>query len=237
MPEPTEKRINPWSVWALIAIMVGAVPVTYAWLKRLDAEAKDGRPPQMRPIARIATMNAAGEDVLLFDSDGKLSLVGYCYFGDEIEAKRVCDRLAKMGEPFVGEPRVRLVVFSMAPDLDTADVISSFREKHGYTGDQWVFVRGERQPIRDYMNKQFRYPGREKPDEYRETDTDLYARELRVTLVEGKAAKRGTGFVRGIYWEGIADGEVRNDSVSERAIRFLLDEADGADKDSGGEKS
>jgi cytochrome oxidase Cu insertion factor (SCO1/SenC/PrrC family) len=226
MSTSSERRINPWSVWALIAIMVGAVPVTYAWLKRLEDESGVGRPPQLRPVSRpLATVNDRGEDVKLFTSDGKLSLVGYCYFGDEAEAKRVCDRLEAMGEPFRDEPRVQLVAVSMAPDLDTPERVMRFREQHGYLGDRWVFVLGERQAMRDYMNKQFRYPGHEKPDEFRETETDLYARELRITLVEGKAAKRGTAFIRGVYWEGIAEGEVRNDSVSEASVRYLLEEA------------
>ena len=75
------------------------------------------------------------------------------------------------------------------------------------------------------MNKIFRYPGHVKPEKERKTQTDLYARELRVTLVHGGDDEQ-EAFIRGIYWQGRAKGEVRNDKVSKDHIRYLLNKLD-----------
>ena len=73
------------------------------------------------------------------------------------------------------------------------------------------------------MNKNFRYPGHEKPEEYRQTETDLYARELRISLVY-QSDNDEEAFIRGVYWEGINKGEVKNDSSLKDDIRYLANE-------------
>ena len=110
----------------------------------------------------------------------------------------------------------------MAPELDSSENLFKFAEKNGFTSDDWIFVTGDRDRIRTYMNKFFRYPGHEKPDEYRETETDLYARELRISLVY-QGASDEEAFIRGVYWEGIRKGEVKNDKSSVDDISYLVE--------------
>jgi len=221
MPESSRQRINPWSVWALIAIMLGGLLVYYNWLRTIEGQTVEGRPPFLRPIkAALETSDRTGESVRLFSSrDGKIYLVGYAYFGDEVEAVAVCKRLQAMRSAVGDDKRVELVLVSMAPDRDSPKVLEAFASKHGFEGDYWRFVGGDRH----YMNKFFRYPGHEKPDNYRETETDLYARELRISLVDAFTGERDQAFVRGVYWEGKPEGELRNDSRIEKDIRYLLD--------------
>ncbi|MEC8905872.1 MAG: hypothetical protein VX407_01930, partial [Verrucomicrobiota bacterium] len=52
-------------------------------------------------------------------------------------------------------------------------------------------------------------------------DFDLYARELRISLVH-KGINDDNAFIRGVYWEGIRKGEVRNDKTSEKDMRFII---------------
>ena len=73
------------------------------------------------------------------------------------------------------------------------------------------------------MNKFFRYPGHQKPDEYRETETDLYARELRISLVF-QSDDDEEAFIRGVYWEGIRKGEVKNDSNVKGDVMYLVNQ-------------
>ena len=95
-----------------------------------------------------------------------------------------------------------------------------FANDNGYTSEDWIFVTGDRDRIRTYMNKFFRYPGHQKPDEYRETETDLYARELRISLVF-QSDDDDEAFIRGVYWEGIRKGEVKNDKTLTDDIIYL----------------
>lgn len=221
MSEPSRTKINPWSVWALILIMVGGILVYYSWMRTVNRQLGDGKPPMLRPVDRFRADGHDGEKVELFESENLLYLVGYFYAGDEVEAIGVCRRMQAIRDVFAEESRFSLIGFSMDSERDSAEVLNSFAQKHGFTSHEWVFVTGNRDRIRKFMNKFFRYPGHQKPDKYRETDTDLYARELRVSLVyKGEGDDRA--FIRRVYWEGIARGEVRNVSTSEQDIRYLI---------------
>ncbi len=223
MSDKVRSRINPWSVWVLIAVMFGGIVITFSWLETLKRQFTEGKPPEIRPVERLRSDDHRGRQAELFNRDGLLYLVGYFYAGDEVEALAVCRRMEAMRAPFAGQQRVRLVAVSMAPDLDTPAILNSFAQKHGYTGEEWTFLSGNRERMRKYMNKTFRYPGHEKPDRERKSETDLYARELRITLVDGGKGEK-EAFIRGIYWQGKAEGEVRNDGTAESHIRHLLEE-------------
>ena len=218
-------RINPWSIWVLIAVMLGGILITFKWLRTLERQFDEGKPPEVRPVERLRSDDQSGKLVELFNRDGLLYLVGYFYAGDEAEALAVCRRMQAMRTPFAAEPGIKLVGVSMAPDLDTPKILNSFAQKHGYTGEEWIFISGNRERMRKYMNKTFRYPGHAKPDKERKGATDLYARELRITLVHGGSEEQ-EAFIRGIYWQGIAKGEVRNDKASEEHIRYILGKTD-----------
>ncbi|MCP4849121.1 MAG: hypothetical protein GY899_14360 [Verrucomicrobiaceae bacterium] len=221
MPEKVRPRINPWSIWVLIAVMCGGILITFSWLRTLERQFSEGKPPEVRPVERLRSDDHRGRQAEMFNGDGLLYLVGYFYAGDEVEALAVCRRMQAMRAPFAGEPGIKLVGVSMAPDLDTPEFLNRFAQKHGYTGEEWIFLSGNRERMRKYMNKTFRYPGHVKPDKERKSETDLYARELRVTLVHG-GSEEEEAFIRGIYWEGRAKGEVRNDKMAESHIRYLL---------------
>ena len=213
-------KINPWTVWALIFIMLMGILVYYSWLKTVQRQYVDGKPPFLRPVDRFRADGHKKDSIQLFDTKGRFYLVGYFYSGDEKEALAVCNRMVKMREAFPEVKEFSLVGFSMAPELDSSEKLLKFAEKNGFTSDDWIFVTGDRDRIRTYMNKFFRYPGHEKPDEYRETETDLYARELRISLVY-QGASDEEAFIRGVYWEGIRKGEVKNDKSSVDDISYL----------------
>ena len=209
------------TVCILIVIMLSGILVYYSWLRTVERQLVDGKPPMLRPVDRFRSDGHKGKEVELFDDDNVLYLVGYFYAGDETEALAVCQRIEKIRNTFPKEKRFLLVGFSMDPKLDSAEVLSKFSSKHGFTSDEWSFITGDRDRVRKFMNKFFRYPGHKKPDKYRETDSDLYARELRISLVH-KDQNDDRAFIRGVYWEGIRKGEVRNDESSKQDIEFIL---------------
>ncbi|MDP6859878.1 MAG: SCO family protein [Verrucomicrobiales bacterium] len=210
------------TVWALVIIMLSGIVVYYSWLKTVHRQLKDGKPPMLRPVDRFRSDGHKGQQVELFDSDNVMCLVGYFYAGDEAEALAVCRRIQAMRGNFPQEKKFRLIGFSMDPKLDSPEVLAEFAAKHGFTSEEWVFVSGDRDRVRNFMNKFFRYPGHKKPDKFRESLTDLYARELRVSLVH-KGPNDEKAFIRGVYWEGIRKGEVRNDKTAETDIKFIIE--------------
>lgn len=209
------------TVCILIAIMLSGILVYYSWLRTVQRQLVDGKPPMLRPVDRFRSDGHKGKQVELFDDDNVLYVVGYFYAGDEAEALAVCQRIEKIRNTFPEEKRFLLVGFSMDPKLDSAELLRKFASKHGFTSDEWLFVTGDRDRVRKFMNKFFRYPGHKKPDKFRETDSDLYARELRISLVH-KDQNDDRAFIRGVYWEGIRKGEVRNDEFSKQDIEFIL---------------
>ena len=223
MSESDTPKVNPWTVWVLIFIMLSGILVYYSWLKTVHRQYGDGKPPLLRPVDRFRADGHKGEPVQLFDTKNKFYLVGYFYAGDEKEALAVCERMKKMRETFPDISNISLIGFSMAPELDNSEKLTKFANHNGYTSDEWVFVTGDRDRIRTYMNKFFRYPGHQKPDEYRETETDLYARELRISLVF-QSDDDEEAFIRGVYWEGIRKGEVKNDSKVTDDVMYLVNQ-------------
>tara|TARA_B110000014_G_scaffold264268_1_gene264505 strand:+ start:758 stop:1396 length:639 start_codon:yes stop_codon:yes gene_type:complete len=201
--------------------MLSGILVYYSWLRTVQRQLVDGKPPMLRPVDRFRSDGHKGKQVELFDDDNVLYVVGYFYAGDEAEALAVCQRIEKIRNTFSEEKRFLLVGFSMDPKLDSAELLRKFASKHGFTSDEWLFVTGDRDRVRKFMNKFFRYPGHKKPDKFRETDSDLYARELRISLVH-KDQNDDRAFIRGVYWEGIRKGEVRNDESSKQDIEFIL---------------
>ncbi len=175
----------------------------------------------LRPVDRFRSDGHKGQQVELFASEDILSLVGYFYAGDEVEALAVCRRIQAMRKEFPENIKFQLIGFSMDPKLDNPEALAQFATKHGFTSDEWVFVSGDRERVRNYMNKFFRYPGHKKPDKYRESSTDLYARELRISLVfKGSGDEKAV--IRGVYWDGVRKGEVRNDKASGKDIEFII---------------
>ncbi|MEC9037229.1 MAG: SCO family protein [Verrucomicrobiota bacterium] len=209
------------TVWALIIIMLLGIVVYYSWLETLQRQSKGGKPPMLRPVDRFRSDGHKGQQVELFASEDILSLVGYFYAGDEVEALAVCRRIQAMRKKFPENIKFQLIGFSMDPELDNPEALAQFATKHGFTSDEWVFVSGDRERVRNYMNKFFRYPGHKKPDKYRESSTDLYARELRVSLVfKGSGDEKAV--IRGVYWDGVRKGEVRNDKASGKDMEFII---------------
>lgn len=221
MSDRPPARINPWSVWALIAIMLGGLLVYYSWIKNVERQLAEGRPPRLRVVDIMPVIDHTGTKDVLFDNDGMFYLVGYFYAGDPEQAKKVCDRMEKVYET-VNDPRLVLLGVTVAPDLDTPESLSAFAAAQGYTGDQWKFVTGDPQTLPNYMNKNFRYAHLPKPEKERKRPTDLFAWELRITLVDPKRD------VRGVYWEGDPRGELRNDSRCAPDVLYLFNEQEKA---------
>ena len=65
MPEKVSPRINPWSVWALIAVMLGGILITFSWLRTLERQFAEGKPPEVRPVERLRTDDHSGEQAEL----------------------------------------------------------------------------------------------------------------------------------------------------------------------------
>ena len=95
MSESDNPKVNPWTVWVLILIMLSGILVYYSWLKTIHRQYADGKTPLLRPVDRFRADGHKGEAVELFDTKNKFYLVGYFYAGDEKEALAVCERMKK----------------------------------------------------------------------------------------------------------------------------------------------
>ena len=68
MSESDTPKVNPWTVWVLIFIMLSGILVYYSWLKTVHRQYGDGKPPLLRPVDRFRADGHKGEPVQLFDT-------------------------------------------------------------------------------------------------------------------------------------------------------------------------
>mgnify|MGYP001814860385 CR=1 FL=1 len=203
--------------------MLGGILVYFSYLRTLSEQLAENRPPLIRPVGSLTVADHRGRELDLFTKGETLYLVGYIFTGQPEDAKKVCERLKALRAPFEDESRIRLVAVSMSPDIDTAKALKDFADANGYTGDEWVFLSGPREQTRKFMNKHFRYPGQALPEEERRKPGDLHKPEVRISLVDND------GVIRGIFWEGEAAGELRNDSAALEVIQYLINDMDGVE--------
>ncbi|MGI9241996.1 MAG: hypothetical protein ACR2RV_14430, partial [Verrucomicrobiales bacterium] len=79
MSDPTPKRINPWSIYLIIGLMLGGLVVYYNYLQELKRQ-DDGRPAYFAALAtNLDVVRQTGEAASLADLKGKVYLCNYIF--------------------------------------------------------------------------------------------------------------------------------------------------------------
>jgi len=195
-PQPPEApRVRPWTIWALVAVIVfGGLVGTQLLFKRIVPEVnkKAQRLPYLTRLDKdLEAVNSTGQTIRLSQLDGKVFLIAYVYTTCPRGCADVVDKMRAMEKKFGADPRFHLVSVSLNPTHDTAAQLTQFREAHGLTSANWWFLTGDQEALRYYMTKQVNLrPVSDIPESERLSAEDLFDHDTRVALVDAQSHVR-----------------------------------------------
>ncbi len=187
-----KRRINPWSVWLLVGVMLGGIVVYFSYLKTLERQAADARPGlYSRLEENLHLLERSGAKVSFNDLRGKVWLVGQVFTRCPGQCAGMTAEMGKFQEKFGKDPRFHLVSVSLDPEHDTPAMLDAFATTHGFEGENWWFVTGEPKEVNGYMRKNFHFAPKRKAEEDKDNEMDLFLHDTKVALVDGGGHVRG----------------------------------------------
>ncbi|MCB1226096.1 MAG: SCO family protein [Verrucomicrobiales bacterium] len=192
--DSNSSRINPWSIWIPIILVVLAVVITYNWLFYLKQKAISDaeRPPYIDRVEDDMILTERdGREVRLNELRGKVLLVSWVYTRCPRGCSGVVTELKSLMEELPKDEAIHLVSFTLDPD-DTPAMMQAFARQVGVADDApWWFVNGQPEKVNDLMVRKLHFrPTQIIPEADRLSEFDKYAHDLRVALVDHKGHVR-----------------------------------------------
>lgn len=229
---PPKRRINPWTVPALMVIIALGVVVGINYIFTFAARGKAAPEGRLPFLSRLdsdfsATSHAGlpvgfglGPGVLAKDRllymkhgdevlDGRVTLVSYLFTRCPSGCAGIQEIMAGVREKFPDPSKLQLLSVSLDPTHDTPEVLDAFRGKFGFDAPNWWFLTGDDKGLRSFMTTKVGFnPPTPKPEDQQLFPGDLYIHDMRIALVDR------TGHVRGLY-------EIMHPQMSEAFIDKL----------------
>ncbi len=184
----TPPRINPWSIWLVVGIMLGGVLVAINYSIRQRSEAESPRPPYLNKLEEdLEAVNRDGSRVRLSGMKGNVFVASYLFTTCPMGCSGIAVKLSEIHETFSDDPRFKLVSFSVDPTGDTPEMTDEFLNRLNVGIDDWWYLTGEEEAIRQYMLEFFQLHPTKKVDD----PAIKFVHDMRVVLVDGKANIRG----------------------------------------------
>ena len=202
---PTEKAINPWSIWVPIIIMVLGVVILYNYSVIQSLRKDKSRPPFVTQLKDDLTLvERSGKEVKLSELRGKVILGAHFYSTCPSGCSVLIEELKKVYDEYAAkEPKLHFISFAIDP-ADTPERMKEAAEGHDITGDNWWFVNGDQTKLRAYLNLKMKFfKLEEKPADKQTSPVDKYNHDMRVVLIDAE------GHVRGMYEVMNPDPEFR----------------------------
>jgi cytochrome oxidase Cu insertion factor (SCO1/SenC/PrrC family) len=225
MSDLPTSRINPWTVWGPIILIVLGSVVFYNYLTyvRLQQQGEGGeRPPFIhRAEGDLILTERDGRQVRLSELRGKVILAAWVFTRCPRGCAGVVAKMKKLSDEYAGREDVHFIAFALDPE-DTPEMLKAFAEQVGIKPEaNWWMVNGDPVKVREYMVRQLKFrPVQEMPMEDRLSTEDKYMHDLRVALIDH------LGNVRRLADVVNADPEVADywDKKLRRELEIVLNE-------------
>lgn len=192
VPDEEPRRINPWSVWMLIFIMLGGLLVFYNYKLTLEQQAADYRPPMVKRIdENFMFTRHDGQKVSVGDLEGKVWLVSHVFTRCPGQCAGMTEAMKAFQIKHADNPLFKLVSVTMDPEHDTPEVMDEFRNRFDLKFDDWWFVTGPPEALNSYMFKYFYFKPIEQEDKDKKTENDIFVHDTKVALVDNARNVRG----------------------------------------------
>ena len=147
-------------------------------------------------IADFSFTNQNGETISQKDYEGKVYVADFFFTTCKSICPKMTTNLVDVQKAFLDNPKVKLISFSVMPDVDNVFVLKEYAKINGVVDSKWNLVTGDKKAIYTMARKSYLAVKQGKPDEqYDMVHTENFV------LVDSK--KRVRGFYDGTNKEEI----------------------------------
>jgi protein SCO1/2 len=147
-------------------------------------------------IADFSFTNQNGETINQKDYEGKVYVADFFFTTCKSICPKMTTNLVDVQKAFLHNPKVKLLSFSVMPDVDNVSVLKEYAKINGVVDSKWNLVTGDKKAIYTMARKSYLAVKQGKPDEqYDMVHTENFV------LVDSK--KRVRGFYDGTNKEEI----------------------------------
>jgi len=147
-------------------------------------------------IADFSFTNQNGETITQKEYEGKVYVADFFFTTCKSICPKMTTNLVDVQKAFLHNPKVKLLSFSVMPDVDNVSVLKEYAKINGVVDSKWNLVTGDKKAIYTMARKSYLAVKQGKPDEqYDMVHTENFV------LVDSK--KRVRGFYDGTNKEEI----------------------------------
>src|SRR3970040_2538773 len=147
-------------------------------------------------IADFSFVNQNGETITQKDYEGKVYVADFFFTTCKSICPKMTTNLVDVQKAFLHNPKVKLLSFSVMPDVDNVSVLKEYAKINGVIDSKWNLVTGDKKAIYTMARKSYLAVKQGKPDE----QYDMVHTE---TFVFFDSKKRVRGFYDGTNKEDI----------------------------------
>jgi protein SCO1/2 len=147
-------------------------------------------------IANFSFTNQNGKTITQKDYEGKIYVADFFFTTCKSICPKMTTNLVDVQKAFLHNPKVKLLSFTVMPDIDNVSILKEYAKINGVVDSKWNLVTGDKKAIYTMARKSYLAVKQGKPDEqYDMVHTENFV------LVDSK--KRVRGFYDGTNKEEI----------------------------------
>lgn len=168
-------------------------------------------------IADFSFTNQNGKTITQKDYEGKIYVADFFFTTCKSICPKMTTNLVDVQKAFLNNPKVKLLSFTVMPDIDSVSVLKDYAELNGVVDSKWNLVTGNKKAIYTMARKSYLAVKQGKPEEqYDMVHTENFV------LVDSK--KRVRGFYDGTNLDGPTEPGIKNVKQLIEDINWLLEE-------------
>jgi protein SCO1/2 len=116
-------------------------------------------------IADFSFTNQNGKTITQKDYEGKIYVADFFFTTCKSICPKMTTNLVDVQKAFLNNPKVKLLSFTVMPDIDSVSVLKDYAELNGVVDSKWNLVTGDKKAIYTMARKSYLAVKQGKPEE------------------------------------------------------------------------